>query len=61
MNRRLFMFDKISNDLLNVIKAKETVMTEFKTAKDNLPNTLFEFVCAFWNRNRRTYISWNKG
>ena len=52
------MFDKISKDLLNVIKNKETVTTEFKKAKDNLPSNLFETVCAFLNRNRRTYISW---
>lgn len=41
------MFDIISNDLLNIIKNKETVTTEFKRAKDNLPSSLFETVCAF--------------
>jgi len=35
------------------------VTTEFKKAKDNLPSTLFESVCAFLNRNRRSYISWH--
>ncbi len=55
------MFDIISNDLLNIIKNKETVTTEFKRAKDNLPSSLFETVCAFLNRNRWTYISWSAG
>lgn len=55
------MFDIISNDLLNIIKNKETVTTEFKRAKDNLPSSLFETVCAFLNRNRWAYISWSAG
>ena len=53
------MFEKISNDLLNIIKTRETVTTEFKTAKDTLPSSLFESVCAFLTRNRRAYFSWN--
>lgn len=54
------MADKISEDLLKIIKNKETVTTEFKKTKDTLPSSLFETVCAFLNRNRWTYISWNK-
>ena len=54
------MFEKISNDLLNIIKTRETVTTEFKTAKDKLPSSLFESVCAFLNRNRWAYFSWYK-
>lgn len=45
------MTDKIPNELLEIIRSGEGVTTEFKEANKNLPQTLFETVCAFLNRN----------
>lgn len=53
------MIEKISNDLIAIISEGENITTEFKTAKENLPESLFETVCAFLNRNRRTHFSWH--
>lgn len=39
------------NDLLNIIKEKESVTVEFKKAKDTLPDSLFETVCSMLNRD----------
>lgn len=55
------MYNKISDELLNIIKNKESITVEFKKAKDSLPSNLFESVCAFLNRNRWAYFSWNRG
>lgn len=38
-------------ELLNIIKIKESVTTEFKRAKDKLPDCLFESVCSMLNRD----------
>ena len=54
------MIEKISNDLFATISEGEGLTTEFKTAKEYLPDNLFETVCAFLNRNRWTYFSWYK-
>lgn len=37
--------------LLDIIKNGEKINVEFKTSKNNLPQSLFESVCAFLNRN----------
>lgn len=43
--------DKITNYLLQIIRYGESVTTEFKEARTELPKNLFETVCAFLNRN----------
>ena len=45
------MAEKINEELLNIIKASESITTEFKEATNKLPKNLFEIVCAFLNRN----------
>lgn len=40
-----------TQDLIKLIGQGEGVSVEFKTAKHNLPNNLFETVCAFLNHN----------
>lgn len=45
------MAEKISEELLEIIKQGEGVTTEFKEAYNKLPKSLFETVCAFLNRN----------
>ena len=45
------MLEKISNELLQIIEDGESVTTEFKEARTDLPKNLFETVCAFLNRN----------
>lgn len=46
----------IPGQLLELIKKGEKISTEFKEASINLPDSLFETVCAFLNRNGRTHI-----
>ena len=43
--------EKINNSLLDIIKKKEKTTTEFKKAKNKLPDNLFETICAMLNRN----------
>lgn len=50
------MIEKINNELINIINEGEGVTTEFKEAKNKLPNNLFETVCAFLNRNGQNHI-----
>ena len=45
------MIDQISGNLLKLIKNGECSTVEFKTAKKNLPDSLFETVCSMLNRN----------
>ena len=45
------MEDKLTKNLLDVIKGGEGVNVEFKIAKKKLPNSLFETICAMLNRN----------
>lgn len=45
------MVEKITDELMNVIKKGEGVTTEFKKASNRLPQNLFETICAFLNRN----------
>lgn len=40
-----------TQDIIKLIEQGEGVSVEFKTAKHNLPNNLFETVCAFLNHN----------
>ena len=45
------MEDKLTKNLLDVIKGGEGVNVEFKTAKKKIPINLFETICAMLNRN----------
>lgn len=45
------MIKKINDELINIINEGEGVTTEFKEAKNKLPKSLFETICAFLNRN----------
>lgn len=45
------MVEKISDNLLNIIKLGESYTTEFKEATNNLPKSLFETICGMLNRN----------
>lgn len=45
------MIPQLPINLLNLINKGENALVEFKTAKDNLPNSLFETICAMLNRN----------
>lgn len=45
------MIDQIPENLLKLIKDGESSTVEFKTAKMNLPDSLFETVCSMLNRN----------
>lgn len=45
------MIDQIPENLLKLIKDGESSTVEFKTAKKNLPDSLFETVCSMLNRN----------
>ena len=38
--------EKLNNSLLNIIRKKEKTTTEFKKAKNKLPDNLFETICA---------------
>ena len=43
--------DAHPENLLKLIKDGESSTVEFKTAKKNLPDSLFETVCSMLNRN----------
>ena len=43
--------EKLSQNLLEIINKKEKETTEFKKAEYNLPDNLFETICAMLNRN----------
>lgn len=43
--------EKLSQKLLEIISKKEKETTEFKKAEYNLPDNLFESICAMLNRN----------
>ena len=45
------MIEQIPENLLKLIKDGENSTVEFKTAKKNLPDNLFETVCSMLNRN----------
>lgn len=45
------MIDQIPENLLKLIKDVESSTVEFKAAKMNLPDSLFETVCSMLNRN----------
>ena len=45
------MIEQIPENLLKLIKDGESSTVEFKTAKKNLPDNLFETVCSMLNRN----------
>ena len=45
------MNDILNNNLVNIINQGECITTEFKQAKNNIPNNLFESICAMLNRN----------
>lgn len=44
------MENNLPNNLLKITKCGESISVEFKTAKNKLPNTLFETICAMLNR-----------
>lgn len=43
--------EKITNNLIEIINNGESSTVEFKQAKKNLPNNLFETICSMLNRN----------
>ena len=43
--------EKLSQNLLEIINKKEKKTTEFKKAEYNLPDNLFETICAMLNRS----------
>lgn len=43
--------EELSKTLLEIIGKKEKETTEFKKAEYNLPDNLFESICAMLNRN----------
>ena len=43
--------EKLNNNLLDIIRKKENTTTEFKKARNKLPDNLFETICAMLNRN----------
>ena len=45
------MPEELSSHLLKFISAGESTTVEFKEAKKNLPNNLFETICSMLNRN----------
>ncbi|MBP3284844.1 MAG: putative DNA binding domain-containing protein [Clostridia bacterium] len=45
------MAEKLNEKLKEIIVSHESVTVEFKKAKNELPDSLFETVCAFLNRN----------
>ena len=45
------MNEELTENLLKIIANGEGTTIEFKEAKNNLPNTLFETICAMLNRN----------
>jgi ATP-dependent DNA helicase RecG len=45
------MIENLPNNLIELIKAGESTTIEYKEAKKNLPNSLFESVCSMLNRN----------
>ena len=44
------------NSITNIIKQGEGLNIEFKKAKEKLPDSLFETICAFLNRNGGTIL-----
>ena len=45
------MIDQIPENFLKLMKDGECSTVEFKIAKKNLPDSLFETVCSMLNRN----------
>lgn len=45
------MIENLPKNLIEFIKTGESTKVEFKEAKKNLPNSLFESVCSMLNRN----------
>ena len=45
------MFEKLPDNLYKIILTGESRTVEFKEAKKNLPNSLFETICSMLNRN----------
>lgn len=45
------MIEKLNDNLLEIIKKREKTTTEFKRARNKLPDSLFESICAMLNRN----------
>ena len=45
------MFEKLPDNLYKIILTGECRTVEFKEAKKNLPNSLFETICSMLNRN----------
>ena len=45
------MIEQIPINLLNLINSGESTIVEYKTAKKELPDSLFETVCSMLNRN----------
>ena len=43
-----------AKELREVLKQREKRTLEYKRAWDNMPGNLFETICAFLNRERRT-------
>lgn len=43
--------ENIPQSLINIINQKEKATTEFKKGENNLPENLFETICAMLNRN----------
>ena len=43
--------EKLSQNLLEILNKKEKETTEFKKAEYNLPDNLFETICAMLNRS----------
>ena len=50
----------MEENILNVIALGENVNTEFKTAKKDLPKSMFETVCSFLNTTRWIYYLGSK-
>ena len=45
------MIEKLPDNLLRLIENGKSSTVEFKTAKKNLPDNLFETICSMLNRN----------
>lgn len=45
------MIENLPNNLIKFIKSGESIIVEYKEAKNNIPSNLFETICSMLNRN----------